>query len=270
MLLQPALMPKRVKAPTSRSTDKLAELRRLASSTSGEDVMAILRENLQLEIAARKSNMKKFSLEAHLGETYVRDIIERGQNAGITNLVALARQHKMSIDRLVNLETPANVATKNTSPLKVVGEVGAGKWYEVDDAGQLLDFEREDSPLPADPKYPHSAQFDLIVRGTSINRFALDGMRLRCVDIKLAGVDVFDGDLVILQRTRDQGRLIQTTAKRLRRKGPTIELWPDSDDPKWQEPERIDTRKSSDHEEASIIALVLYAYAPARNPRNRR
>jgi hypothetical protein len=117
----------------------------------------------------------------------------------------------------------------------------------------------EASPFPPDPDYPVDAQFDLVVRGTSINRAARDGERLRCVDLRKVQVDLYDGALVIFERM--QGHLIETTAKRYRRRGPVIELWPDSDDPKWHEPLRIDTRTQTE-ERGRIIALVLYSYNP--------
>ncbi len=72
-----------------------------------------------------------------------------------------------------------------------------------------------------------------------------------------------DGDMVIFERAREGGQLIETTAKRVRRRGPMLELWPESDDPRWQDPLRIDIRHVQDGENGRVIARVLYAYKPA-------
>lgn len=231
---------------------------------SGSDRLAVLRDNLE-RLAG--GNMKKFSLDAGLGETFVRDVVRRGQAPTVENLAALAERHRLSVDRLLGLN-PAQ--TDEAAPtIKVIGEVGAGKWHELDEAGQL-DFEREDSPFPPDPRYPLGAQFDLVVRGSSINRFARDGMRLRCVDLIKTGLEVFDDDLVVVRKAKHGGSLYETTAKRIRRRGTMIELWPDSDDPKWQTPERIEKRDNlQGGDETSIIALVIWAYNPARDRRRR-
>ena len=226
----------------------------------GQDVLSTLRDNLAREIEQRGGNMKAASVQAGVGETFARDVIVRKQDPKISNLVMLARKLGISIDRLVGLSSAADPAD-TAAEIKIVGEVGAGVWREVDDSGQI-DFEKESSPFPPDPHYPISAQFDLVVRGTSINRFARDGERLRCVDVVKAGIDVLDNDLVIFRKV--SGSLIETTAKRIRKRGPIIELWPDSDDARWQTPLKLDTREADpDHAEGQVVALVLYSYNPA-------
>lgn len=225
----------------------------------GREALALLREKLT-RLAG--DNMKRYGLAAGLGTTFVRDVVAKQQDPGISKLVTLARHYNLSIDELVGLDHGGGGRTETAEPIKVIGEVGAGKWHELDGFAQL-DFERETSPLPADPRYPAAAQFDLTVRGSSINKFARDSMKLRCVDLARAGVEPYDNDLVIVRRTR-AGGLVETTAKILRRKGAVIELWPDSDDPKWQEPQRIDVRKPPEDESGGIVGLVLYAYNPAR------
>jgi hypothetical protein len=229
----------------------------------GRDGLALFRENLDRLAKSNKSNMKQYGTKAGLGTTFVRDVIE-GQDPGLSKIVAIAKTYGLSIDKLVGLETrDPDDGGARTSTIKVIGEVGAGKWHELDGFNQL-DFEPEPSPVPADPHYPVAAQFDLIVRGSSINRIARDGQYIRCVDVKKAIIEPYDNDFVIVRRTRSGG-LVETTAKKLRRRGPIIELWPESDDPKWQQPERIDTRQPREGETAEIVGLVLYAYSPGRS-----
>lgn len=230
------------------------------------DMLHAFRQNLQRELKARNLDMQGASVKAALGKTFVRDVLTRERDPGLSYMWKLAKAHDLSIDHLLELSPgPAQAGTQ--SAIKVRGEVGAGSYHSVDADGDQDDFGQLDSLLPADPAYPADAQYDLVVRGNSINRFARNGERLRVVDIGKTGLEAFDDDMVVVERTKDQGQLVQTTAKRVRRRGPMIELWPDSDDPRWQEPERIDTRKPQYGVEIRIVAIVLYAYNPARTRR---
>lgn len=170
---------------------------------------------------------------------------------------------ELSQDRPMRKKS-ADVHGKRTLPaIRVAGRVSAGAWLEVKGSDRLPQTMAV-SLLPPDPRYPVSAQFDLIVEGTSINRFAKEGQYLRCVDILKGGVEIEDGDLVIVLRTKDSA-LYETTAKRVRVKRSSYELWPDSDDPAWQTPIVVD-KLSEDlaDGEVRITALVLYAYTPAK------
>lgn len=227
-----------------------------------KDMLDAFRDNLADELKAKNLDMQTASTEAKLGKTFARDVIKRGRDPQLSFIAKLARAHGLSMDRLLELPRTAISDLAQKKPILVRGEVGAGLWHEQ----EANDFEAEPSPFPPDPLYPAESQYDLIVRGNSINRFARDGERLRVVDLARANIDYSNDDLVVVQKKRDGGHLIETTAKRIRIRGPIIELWPDSDDPRWQQPERIDTRQQKDGEGA-IIALVLYSYNPARRGR---
>lgn len=235
----------------------------LGRVTEPAKFLAKFRTSLARAVEEKGGDMKALSKGAGLGESFVRDALER-REPKLARVATLAERYELSLDEMLGLKR----APKDGAKIMVLGEVGAGIWREV---GHPERFEgiKEESPFPPDPNYAADAQFDLIVCGNSINRFARDGERLRCVDIGKAGIDVDNDDLVIVERRKDSGQLIETTAKRIRRRGAMVELWPDSDDPAWQEPLRIDTRKTTEHEEATIIALVLYAYNPARKSRGR-
>lgn len=146
--------------------------------------------------------------------------------------------------------------------LEVAGEVAAGIWLEPD----ILDEPRF-QPVAAivDPRFPRESQFALIVRGPSINRTAGDGATLLCVSID-SGVEVRDGDLVIVERTRDQGAMIETTAKFIRRVAGGYELWPHSTDPRYQKPLFIADDASGEDEHVTIRAKVLSINSAPQNP----
>lgn len=229
-------------------------------------MLDVFKSNLSRELVTRKLDMKAASEQAGLGSTYVRDVLVRNRDPSLSYAAKLARAHGLSIDNLLGI-APARRSGTDEPAIRVRGSVGAGAWHQVELPPE--DSELDESPFPPDAHYPTRAQYDLIVQGNSINRFARDGERLRVVDIDAAGIDVFDDDLVIVLKSRDGGQLVETTAKRIRKRGPITELWPESDDPRWQEPERLDSRRTKDGEEGRIVALVLYSYNTAR-PRSRR
>jgi transcriptional regulator with XRE-family HTH domain len=155
-------------------------------------------------------------------------------------------------------ESPTEImlSSRPTPPkIRVHGEVAAGVWRATG-GSDLTDFDREESLLPPDPRYPAEAQYDLIVRGTSINQVARDGDRLRVVSIDHA--DPAEGDLVIVERFN--GDLLETTAKRIWRNIKPAELRPDSDDLQWH-PISLDGKEDYS---VKVIGIVLYAYRKTR------
>lgn len=137
--------------------------------------------------------------------------------------------------------------------VKVIGKVAANSWIDVDD----MDFGFEDEePIPASPDYPASMQFALLVEGACLNKIAPHGARLDCLDIIKAEYDPVPGDLVIVERKRYGGQMVERTAKRLRQTAKGFELWPESYDPAHQEP--IALYDSPEGVEIQIIGKVLW------------
>lgn len=145
--------------------------------------------------------------------------------------------------------------------IPVMGEVAAGVWREVE-ATDVSPFE----PVPVAPnsKYPAGAQYGLVVRGTSMNRIAVDGDVLVCLSVDVT--EPADNDLVIFERCRAQEGLRETTVKRLRFRDGVMELWPESDDPRFQEPIRIAGDTPEGDEAGRVIAVVDWIYRPVRRP----
>ncbi|MEM1047475.1 MAG: helix-turn-helix domain-containing protein [Pseudomonadota bacterium] len=144
----------------------------------------------------------------------------------------------------------------------VIGEVAAGIWLEVD----VFDEPRFE-PVPAvlDDRYPAESQFALIVRGPSINKTAEDGAILLCVSLD-SGLTINDGDLVIVERTRAQGAMVETTAKFVRRLKDGYELWPHSTDPRYQEPIFISEDGTDGDVSIGIKARVLSINSAPKSP----
>lgn len=137
--------------------------------------------------------------------------------------------------------------------LPVLGDVHAGVWREVD-----LGDEPKESPLPIgfDPSYPNVTQFALRVQGESMNRIVRDGAYIVCVSWAELGRQPRDNELVVVERRRDG--LVETTIKRIKNIGQEVFLMPDSDEPRWQQPIKLDGGLEND--EIVITALVIGKY----------
>lgn len=152
--------------------------------------------------------------------------------------------------------------------LPVTGEVQAGNWREHD--GTIDHAVFDPVPVPADPRWPSEAQYVLITRGNSINRLAKDGDLLHCVDAEATNYEAANGDLVIIERTRFGGAMIERTAKRYYHKNEVFELWPDSDDPDFQKPIVVDPQDAEEGASMRVLAFVPWIHRAATNPEDVR
>ncbi len=140
----------------------------------------------------------------------------------------------------------------------VVGEVAAGLWMEA----ALFEAENtETSNVSFDIRFPAHAQYIVRVRGESLNKIAANGDLLLCVDYLAAGIEMKENDLVLVERSRDNGQTIERTAKRIVKRGGSTELMPESDDPRFQN--SVFYREGDfDHTEVKIKARIVMVFKP--------
>lgn len=135
----------------------------------------------------------------------------------------------------------------------VMGEVAAGVWREEqflsDTSLGMVGLQSVNPDL-------RKHMIGLVVKGESLNKLARENDILVVESLRDTGTVPRDGDLVVVERKRGQEGIFEMTAKRLRRRGSGLELWPESTDQRYQEPLRIlDDRRS---DEATIVGLVHY------------
>ncbi len=135
--------------------------------------------------------------------------------------------------------------------VRIIGSVKASSWQDVTE--QVNDEEAKYVPSASD--YPADWQYAFTVDGPSVNKTARDGDILVCVDLVKSGVDVTENDLVIVERTRFHGAMLERTAKRVRKAIAGPELWPDSDDPEHQDPIPL---AAADDDEIRVSAKVIW------------
>ena len=222
---------------------------------------AILRR-IQERLTLLGKSPRGASLEAGLGPDAIRDLERRPDIIPrIDTIEALAPVLRLS-PAVLAFGQGVRPRKGRLPTLHVMGEVAAGLWLDVDGVADQRAF--EPVPVPQDPRYTADAQYGLIVRGTSINRIALDGDVLQCVDVGISGLNPESGDLVIVERRRAQAGQKEVTAKRWYLRGKTVELAPDSDDARWSKPLVLDPQKAPDDEEIAVIAIVVGIYRPLK------
>jgi len=224
-----------------------------------------LKERVEARLADLKRNPFEAARLAGLERGFVNDILA-GKKRSVRgeNLEKLAIGLDCDPDYLIGRQATAKISLGDHGPgvVKVRGEVAAGIWLDAGIDGWDT-YDLEPSPFPPDGRFPTDAQFDLIVRGTSINRFARDGQRLRCVAVEAFPWQIQEDDIVVVERFR--GDLRERTAKRWRRRNGTLELWPDSDDERWQEPLTVNVESGfSDSDIVKVFGVVLYVYDTPR------
>lgn len=207
-----------------------------------------------------------------------------GRAAGAAHLIPnLKKGSAASLDSLVKLaavlettpaylafgveaadDMPTNVVRLPNFPpiatVPIIGEVAAGRWLAVDDA--IDESPYDGIAVPPDPAHPIEHQFAAISKGTSINRVAPDGFILGCVDVARARIKPKDGDLVVVEQSRDGGHTRERTAKRYHRTDEGVELWPDSDDPRWTTPITIRRNAEDESTTITVLGIVTWVHRP--------
>lgn len=140
----------------------------------------------------------------------------------------------------------------------IVGRVEAGAWREAERYGDMP--EEIFAPMLPDRRYPADQQWAVYVVGDSVNEIIADGEIAHCLDIG-GGREPQNGDLVVVERIREQGGLIETTIKEIRRANGVIELWPRSTNPDFNGPVKLGVDRD-DGVEVRIRGIVLGAYNP--------
>lgn len=231
------------------------------------DKTDILRERLRLAIKAAHSSAYQAAVSIGKPKDFVRDFLSGRKNSiGAVEVAALERVLGLSQGELTAQDGPgvmaasphlgdADMAYENGPPngLLIKGSVAAGAWFEIDP--HLSSGDLEFAPVVPSPEYPAQAQYALRVKGDSINKIALEGDLLRCLDLGITGLEPRDGDLVIVEQSRDDGLLREVTAKRVTRVNGHIHLEPESTNPRWQ-PIIYDPARDDGSIIVRIIAIV--------------
>lgn len=153
------------------------------------------------------------------------------------------------------LET--KLATQDTTnTLPTVLDVQAGHWLAVE---FMDEYQGDGVRVPYCEEYKEFDQFAVKVVGDSINKFAQDGDRLVCATIE-SGIQLVDGDHVIVEATRNGGAEVEATVKQIKMTADGLELWPNSTNPVHIGPVKL----GKNGDEVRLKGVVLAIRAPVR------
>jgi len=193
-----------------------------------------------------------------LNNSFIRDILRgKTRSPSAENIAKLAAALDTTPAYLQGeIDEPELTSRKPVSirGIPYRGEVAAGIWIEV---GEGVLEPDEWLPINPLPQFPEGSVYCLTVRGDSLDKIAGPGTTLVCVDLNESGIGFRDGDLVIVERSKAQGGLLEMTAKRVRAVRGGFELYPESTNPKWQ-PVTFPSRSDTDGETVRVIARVEY------------
>lgn len=142
-------------------------------------------------------------------------------------------------------------AGEGLKAMPVKGEIAAGVWREA------VELDLEPIPVAPVPDYPAAAQYGLLVRGSSMNKIAIDSEYVIVVDVLQSGISIRPGDIVCVRRKRHG--TVEATAKRLVRDGKHYALRGESTDPQYQG--IIPLGETDEETEIEIFAIVLGKYS---------
>ena len=194
----------------------------------------------------------------------LRRAVKDGGRQGVTTttLAALAPVLETTVSYLLGEDAPKRgMDHLSRGPrghsIPVAGKVAAGVFREVvehDDEEPEYIF---DEP---DPDYPNARQIAFTVEGDSLDalepRPVLEGDKLICVDFDDTGLPLAEGMVVVLQRTLDDGRTLEWSAKQVEIHPDRTEFHPRSRNKKLRPIIVPDDPEADTGERVEVIALV--------------
>lgn len=212
-------------------------------------------DRIRQRLRATGKSARRASLDSGMGSDLIRDLErDASKSLSLRAIRGLAMSLGVTPQWLAfGVDGDSADQQPDDQQLPLAGDVAAGVWMEIDPIEQVAGTQTV--PFSASPIYPRSAQYALRVRGTSINKFADDGDFLRCIDVGISGVEPASGDLVIVQRERDQGSLREVTAKVIRRSKDVIRLEPASTDTT-HKPILVPVDQSDEATNVRVVAIV--------------
>lgn len=152
----------------------------------------------------------------------------------------------------------------NVVSIPVAGEIGGGGWHESNPFNEAIEILYGTVSAVLDRVEARGAQFALRVVGPSMNKLIPDGSFVVCAPYDQMRSGIADGDVVAIEIKRHG--LYQGTLKRVRKIGDAWELHPESTDPRYQQPIRLDETFSHDRDnpdfEIVIRGLVVQYTVP--------
>jgi transcriptional regulator with XRE-family HTH domain len=204
----------------------------------------------------KQAGKTQVGLAAHLGIAHpqITQLLKGKRNLKIAEIPKIADY--------LGIDPPKAEVIPITSGLvaaRVAGVVEAGTFREVDEFDQS---EPVEMLVPRDEKFPNARQLLFDVGGDSLNelrpRPILSGDRLVCLAYEDVAheVELRDGMVVVVQRTRDGGHFREWSVKQIELYNDRAEFHPRSSNPKHKAIVVHHDSEADDGVSVEIIALV--------------
>ncbi|WP_187275162.1 XRE family transcriptional regulator [Methylobacterium sp. WL120] len=151
---------------------------------------------------------------------------------------------------------PAPAPLRNLLPIPLAGRTAAGVYREV---VEFNDAEPDYVFEPEDEDFPKARRFALEVEGDSMNQAdppIPDGARVVCVDFGETGQPFQDGMIVVLQRTREGGHLIEWSVKEIELHDDEVWFCPRSSNKRHKPIKVVNNPSSDEWNTLEVIGLV--------------
>lgn len=137
-------------------------------------------------------------------------------------------------------------------------DVAAGLWKEFEDFHDQL--EPQTYPVPQAAPFNAFPQWLERVVGDSMDRLVPPGSLVHVVDAIAMEYEPREDDLVVVQRTRAQGSLVERSLKQVCTTADGLQLWPRSHNARWSKPLDLSSGADNDDEVVQVVGLVIRAY----------
>lgn len=215
--------------------------------------MDLVRKKLKQALAEKGLSMTRASLQVGMNKTYLQQFIKKGTPDKLPEDI---RYQLSEITGLTDEDLGGSLRLPSRQPMSegqlvVRGQVRAGAWLDIDIP--MDDGAERYVNMGPDSRY-RVPQFALEVVGTSMNRYVQEGGFVIVASWPELGRELRDNDVVVVRRER--AKTYEVTLKRAKATKKGWELWPDSDDPRWQTPVRFDEKDII----CTVIGLVIGRY----------
>lgn len=181
-----------------------------------------------------------------------------------STLSAIARALKVSVEQLTGDTGQSQSQSQSMGAqrgLHVRWQAEAGNWRESD----IDQSEPETFNAPTSERRRDVTRFLARVGGDSMNRAGInDGELVVCLDWIELDEPLQDGQIVLVQQSRDGGHMIETTVKQIRLFRDRYELHPRSTNPVHKPIMVPHGDGETDGREIRILGLVEGSYRPVR------
>jgi len=210
-----------------------------------------LAEQFELLVGKTGRSVREIEQSAGVPVDTLRNILRGVSNdPGVAKVHKLARALGTTLDGIFGDQGGPEEAVE----LPILFNTGGGPFLPTERYAQTVLGE-----FPAVPirNVPISEQWYENLIGESVNRRIPSGSLMHVVSSR--ATSYYHNNIVIVERSRFGGSLLERTAKVIKFANTGHELWPDSTDPEWQEPIVLNDNLKDETMTAEIVGVVKQA-----------